>query len=182
MTLRPLPGELDDGLVGRSRNRRQRERPIGVEVVGARERFADELLAGRELDLVEDHFLLGVDAERAGVEHGRVRGIDARGLPGRRPAETVAYLHRASSDSDISFTDTHQMRDEYDDEFDDRRGLEAGRHVRRIRFQYCVHPVVLEIVVYGAATAPAHRVCGLLRGIAVAGRALGDHAVQCPTA
>ena len=97
---RPLPDELDDGLVGRARDRRQRERPIGIEVVGARERFADELLAGRELDLVEDNFLFGVDAERAGVEHGRVRGIDAGGLPSRRPAETVAYLQRASSDSE----------------------------------------------------------------------------------
>ena len=181
MTLRPLPGELDDGLIGRSRNRCQDERPIGIAVVGAWERCANKLLAGRELDLVEDNFLFGVDAERTGVEHGRVRGIEARGLPSRRPAETVAYLHRASSDSDIPFTDTHQMRDEYDDEFDDRRGLEAGRHERRVGFQYCVHPVVVEIVVYGAATAPAHRVCGFLRGIAVAGRALGDHAVQCPT-
>ena len=180
MTLRPLPGELDDGLVGRSRNRRQRERPIGVEVVGARERFADELLAGRELDLVEDHFLLGVDAERAGVEHCRVRGIEARSMPSRRPAETVAYLHRASSDSDIPYTDTHQMREEYDDEFDDRRGLEARRDERRVSFQNCVHPVVLGIVVDGAATVLAHRVLGLC-GIDVAGRALGDQAGQRPT-
>ena len=68
------------------------------------------------------------------------------------------------------------MNEERDDEFDDSRVLEAGRHERRVRFQDCVHPIVLGVVVYGAATAPAHRVCGLLRGIAVAGRALGDHA------
>ena len=73
------------------------------------------------------------------------------------------------------------MSEEHDDEFDDSRCLEGGGHVRRIRFQDCVHPVVLGVVVDGAATAPAHRVCGFLRGIAVAGRALGDHAVQCPT-
>ena len=97
---RPLPDELDDGLVRRARDGRQGERSIGIEVVGARERLADELLAGRELDLVRHNFFFGVDAERAGVEHGRVRGIDARGLPGRRPAETVAYLQRASSDSE----------------------------------------------------------------------------------
>ena len=86
------------------------------------------------------------------------------------------------NDMDFDDSDLDGAYDgEYDDEFDDRRGLEAGRHERRVGFQYCVHPVVVEIVVYGAATAPAHRVCGFLRGIAVAGRALGDHAVQCPT-
>ena len=76
----------------------------------------------------------------------------------------------------IPDADTHQMSEEHDDEFDDSRCLEGGRHVRRIRFQDCVHPVVLGVVVDGAATAPAHWVCGLLRGTAVAGRALGDHA------
>ena len=78
--------------------------------------------------------------------------------------------------------ETHQMSEEHDDEFDDRRGLEGGRHERRIRLQDCVHPVVLGVVVDGAATAPAHWVCGLLRGTAVAGRALGDHAGQRPAA
>ena len=73
------------------------------------------------------------------------------------------------------------MSEEHDDEFDDCRCLEGGGHVRRIRFQDCVHPVVLGVVVDGAATVPAHRVCGLLRG-AVAGRALGDHAAQRPSA
>ena len=73
------------------------------------------------------------------------------------------------------------MSEEHDDEFDDSRCLEGGGHVRRIRFQDCVHPVVLEVVVYGAATVPAHRICGLLRGVAVAGRALGDHAGQRPS-
>ena len=81
----------------------------------------------------------------------------------------------------IPDADTHQMSEEHDDEFDDSRCLEGGGHVRRIRFQDCVHPVVLGVVVYGAATAPAHRVCGLLRGGSVAGRALGDHAAQRPS-
>ena len=79
----------------------------------------------------------------------------------------------------IPDADTHQMSKEHDDEFDDSRCLEGGGHVRRIRFQDCVHPVVLGVVVYGAATVPAHRVYGLLRG-AVASRALGDHAAQRP--
>ena len=79
----------------------------------------------------------------------------------------------------IPDADTHQMSEEHDDEFDDSRCLEGGGHVRRIRFQDCVHPVVLGVVVDGAATAPAHRVRGLLRG-AVASRALGDHAAQRP--
>ena len=81
----------------------------------------------------------------------------------------------------IPDADTHQMSEEHDDEFDDSRCLEGGGHVRRIRFQDCVHPVVLGVVVDGAATAPAHWVCGLLRGAAVAGRALGDQAGQRPT-
>lgn len=72
------------------------------------------------------------------------------------------------------------MSEEHDDEFDDSRCLEGGGHVRRIRFQDCVHPVVLGVVVDGAATVLAHRVRGLLRGTAVAGRALGDHAGQRP--
>ena len=76
----------------------------------------------------------------------------------------------------IPDADTHQMSEKDDDEFDDSRCLEGGGHVRRIRFQDCVHPVVLGVVVDGAATAPAHWVCGLLRGTAVAGCALGDHA------
>ena len=79
----------------------------------------------------------------------------------------------------IPDADMHQMGEEHDDEFDDSRGLEAGGHERRVRFQDCVHPVVLGVVVDGAATVPAHRVCGLLRG-AVAGCALGDHAGQRP--
>ena len=72
------------------------------------------------------------------------------------------------------------MSEEHDDEFDDSRCLEGGGHVRRIRFQDCVHPVVLGVVVYGAAAAASHWVCGLLRGVAAAGRALGDHAGQRP--
>ena len=72
------------------------------------------------------------------------------------------------------------MSEEKNNEFDDGRGLKAGRHERRIRFQDRVHPVVLGVVVYGAATAPAHWVRGLLRGVAVADRALGDHAGQRP--
>jgi len=94
---RPLPDELDDGLVGRARDCRQYERPVGIKFVGTRERLAKELLAGRELDLVEDNYLFGVNAERTGVEHGRVRGIETRDHLSRRPAETVAYLQRASS-------------------------------------------------------------------------------------
>ena len=82
----------------------------------------------------------------------------------------------------IPDADTHQMSEEHDDEFDDSRCLEGGGHVRRIRFQDCVHPVVLGVVVDGAATVPAHWVCGLLRGDTVAGRALGDHAGQRPAA
>ena len=73
------------------------------------------------------------------------------------------------------------MSKEHDDEFDDSRCLEGGGHVRRIRFQDCVHPVILGVVVYGAATVLAHWVCGLLRGAAVAGRNLGDHAGQRPS-
>ena len=73
------------------------------------------------------------------------------------------------------------MSEEKNDEFDDGRGLEARRDERRVSFQNCVHPVVLGIVVDGAATVLAHRVCGLLRG-AVAGCALGDHAGQRPAA
>ena len=65
----------------------------------------------------------------------------------------------------------HQMKEERDNEFDDSRGLEASGHARRVGFQDRVHPVVLWVVVYGAA---AHWVC------AVAGRALGDHAGQRP--
>ena len=84
--------------------------------------------------------------------------------------------YSARMTQNIPDADTYQMSEEHDDEFDDSRCLEGGGHVRRIRFQDCVHPVVLGVVVYGAATAPAHRVCGLLRGGAVAGRALGDHA------
>ena len=92
---RPFPDELDGWLVGRARDRRQRERPIGIEFVGTRERLADVILEARKLDLVGDNLLFGVDAERAGVENGCVCGIEARGLPSRRPAETVAYLQRA---------------------------------------------------------------------------------------
>ena len=80
----------------------------------------------------------------------------------------------------IPDADTHQMSEKDDDEFDDSRCLESGGHVRRIRFQDCVHPVVLGVVVYGAATVLAHRVLGLC-GIDVAGRALGDQAGQRPT-
>ena len=72
------------------------------------------------------------------------------------------------------------MREEHGDEFDDGRVLEAGRHECRVSFQDCVHPVVLGVVVYGAATVLAHRVLGLC-GIDVAGRALGDQAGQRPT-
>ena len=47
----------------------------------------------------------------------------------------------------IPDADTHQMNEERDDEFDDSRGLEAGGHERRVCFQYCVHPIVLGVVV-----------------------------------
>ena len=83
----------------------------------------------------------------------------------------------------IPDADTHQMSKEHDDEFDDSRCLEGGGHVRRIRFQDCVHPVVLGVVVDGAARVLAHRILGRFScgQLAVAGRALGDQAGQRPT-
>jgi hypothetical protein len=72
------------------------------------------------------------------------------------------------------------MNEERDDKFDDGRGLEASGHERWVGFQDGVHPPVLGVIVYGAAAVPAHRVLGLLRGAALTGRALGDHAGQRP--